>query len=146
MNVSLDEFIEDIKHLRRLQNYENKLLPFSYYSGFIIAVFNFIIFILSITLYIRVSKTIKTSIEFFFQNSSRRLSLLFISNLALADIILPLVTSLSTPTRHVSDNTKISDHLQRSTTCRLSQSVFTTIMANALLALGLFLQRRHLKV
>ena len=67
MNVSLDEFIEaDIKHLRRLQNYENKLLPFSYYSGFIIAVFNFIIFILSITLYIRVSKTIKTSIEIFF--------------------------------------------------------------------------------
>ena len=63
MNVSLDEFIEDIKHLRRLQNYENKLLPFSYYSGFIIAVFNFIIFILSITLYIRVSKTVKTSIE-----------------------------------------------------------------------------------
>ena len=67
MNVSLDEFIEgDIKHLRRLQDYENKLLPFSYYSGFIIAVFNFIIFILSITLYIRVSKTIKTSIEIFF--------------------------------------------------------------------------------
>ena len=70
-------------------------------------------------------------------NQCRRLSILFIANLALADIVLPLVTSLSTPvvvTMHGGPGA--GDHVTRSLTCRAVQGLMTTIMAVAVVSLG----------
>ena len=53
MNVS-DFLAEDLQDLRQLIHHERIFLTFSYYSGYIIAAFNFFIFLLSSTLYIKV--------------------------------------------------------------------------------------------
>ena len=53
MNV-LDFLAEDLQDLRQLIHYEKIFLTFSYYSGYIIAAFNFIIFLFSMILYIKV--------------------------------------------------------------------------------------------
>ena len=53
MNVS-DFLAEDLQDLRQLIHHEKIFLTFSYYSGYIIAAFNFFIFLLSLTLYIKV--------------------------------------------------------------------------------------------
>ena len=53
MNVS-DFLAEDLQDLRQLIHHERIFLTFSYYSGYIIAAFNFFIFLLSLTLYIKV--------------------------------------------------------------------------------------------
>ena len=73
----------------------------------------------------------------FFQRSTRRLSLMFVANLALTDTILPFSTSLTTAIIDPKFNS-ISDHVDRTFSCRLSQAVFTIILLNALLALGEF--------
>ena len=55
MNGLLEEFIsEDFEYLKKLQRHESRLLPLSYYSGFIIACFNLIILIFAIILYAKV--------------------------------------------------------------------------------------------
>ena len=75
--------------------------------------------------------------EYFLQHSTRRLSLMFVANLALTDTILPLTTSLTTAILTPKRNS-VSSHVDRTFSCRLSQAVFTTIMLNALLALGIY--------
>ena len=70
------------------------------------------------------------------QGSTRRLSLMLVANLALTDTLLPLSTSLTTAMLIPRDVAIISDHSDRSFTCRLAQAVFTTLMLVALLALG----------
>ena len=56
----LEEFIsEDYDYLKKLQRHENRLLPFSYYSGFIIAGFNLVILIFAVILYVKVSSNTK---------------------------------------------------------------------------------------
>ena len=72
------------------------------------------------------------------QVTTRRLSILFIANLALADSVLPLVTSLFTPvlvTIHGGHQT--SDHNTRSLTCRAVQGLMSSIMAVAVVSLGI---------
>ena len=53
MNV-LDFLAEDLQDLRQLIHHEKIFLTFSYYSGYFIAAFNFIIFLFSMILYIKV--------------------------------------------------------------------------------------------
>ena len=73
------------------------------------------------------------------QVTTRRLSILFIANLALADALLPLVTSLFTPvlvTIHGGSGGQTSDHNTRSLTCRAVQGLMSSIMAVAVVSLG----------
>ena len=70
------------------------------------------------------------------QATTRRLSILFIANLALADTVLPLVTSLSTPVLVTMHGGEPGDHTDRSLTCRALQGLMTTIMAVAVVSLG----------
>ena len=73
------------------------------------------------------------------QVTTRRLSILFIANLALADSVLPLVTSLFTPvlvTIHGGPGGQTSDHNTRSLTCRAVQGLMSSIMAVAVVSLG----------
>ena len=70
------------------------------------------------------------------QATTRRLSILFIANLALADTVLPLVTSLSTPVLVTIHGGEEGDHHTRSLTCRAVQGVMSTIMAVAVVSLG----------
>ena len=53
MNM-LDFLAEDLQDLRQLMHHEKIFLTFSYYSGYFIAAFNFIIFLFSMILYIKV--------------------------------------------------------------------------------------------
>ena len=74
------------------------------------------------------------------QVTTRRLSILFIANLALADSVLPLVTSLFTPvlvTIHGGPGGQTSDHNTRSLTCRAVQGLMSSIMAVAVVSLGI---------
>ena len=90
--------VEDVQDLIKLQRYSEIFLQFSYYSGFVIAGFNFFIFILASILYSQVSlRPQSNNCRAFdptniFQKTSRRTSLMFIANLALSDTILPLGT------------------------------------------------------
>ena len=71
--------------------------------------------------------------------TTRRLSILFIANLALADSLLPLVTSLVTPvlvTIHGGPGAGTTDHITRSLTCRAVQGLMSSIMAVAVVSLG----------
>ena len=71
--------------------------------------------------------------------TTRRLSILFIANLALADSLLPLVTSLVTPvlvTIHGGPGGQTADHVTRSLTCRAVQGLMSSIMAIAVVSLG----------
>ena len=53
--MNITQFIsEDIDALRSLLYHEKMFLKFSYYSGFIIATFNFIIFIIAAILFVKV--------------------------------------------------------------------------------------------
>ena len=83
------------------------------------------------------------------QATSRRLSLLFIANLALGDTLLPLVTSLSTPvlvTIHGGRDQGPADHGVRSLTCRTVQGLMTTIMGAALMSLVMLTMDRYLSI
>ena len=53
VNIS-DILIQDLENLQNLQSHEKIFLSFSYYSGYIIAVINFTLFLLAIALYIQV--------------------------------------------------------------------------------------------
>lgn len=65
MNVVSDFIYEDLEDLRQLIHHEKIFLTFSYYSGYIIASFNFFIFLLSLTLYIKVNnKILKSKVNF----------------------------------------------------------------------------------
>ena len=55
MNAVSDYIHEDLNDLRQLIHHEKIFLTFSYYSGYIIAGFNFFLFLLSMTLYIKVN-------------------------------------------------------------------------------------------
>ena len=68
------------------------------------------------------------------------------ANLALSDIILSLTSSLSTPTRHISETTVTSNHVQRHINCRFAQAIFTTIMANSLIAVVMLTADRFINI
>ena len=53
-NLTYLDDSDDIQRLKDLLRYEQMFLDFSYYSGFIIAAFNFQIFILAIIIYSQV--------------------------------------------------------------------------------------------
>ena len=53
-NLTYLDDSDDIRWLKDLLRYEQMFLDFSYYSGFIIAAFNFQIFILAIIIYSQV--------------------------------------------------------------------------------------------
>ena len=59
VNIS-DILIQDLETLKYLQHYEKNFLSFSYYTGYIIAAFNFALFLLAMALYIQV--VLKTTI------------------------------------------------------------------------------------
>ena len=53
VNIS-DILIRDLKNLKYLQSHEKIFLSFSYYTGYIIAMINFALFLLALALYIQV--------------------------------------------------------------------------------------------
>ena len=53
VNIS-DILIQDLEDLRYLYYHEKNFLSFSYYTGYIIAVLNFALFLLALALYIQV--------------------------------------------------------------------------------------------
>ena len=53
VNIS-DILIQDLENLKYLQSHEKIFLSFSYYSGYIIAMINFALFLLALALYIQV--------------------------------------------------------------------------------------------
>ena len=53
VNIS-DILIQDLEDLRDLYFHEKNFLSFSYYTGYIIAVLNFALFLLALSLYIQV--------------------------------------------------------------------------------------------
>ena len=59
VNIS-DILINDLENLRYLQHHERNFLSFSYYTGYIIAVLNFALFLLALALYIQVLKAFFT--------------------------------------------------------------------------------------
>ena len=63
---------EDVQNLRQLQRYSEIFLEFSYYSGFIIAGFNFNIFLLAAILYTQVNLHIAVHFNSFFLDFFRK--------------------------------------------------------------------------
>ena len=53
VNIS-DFIIDDLENLKYLQYHERNFLSFSYYTGYIIAAFNFVLFLVALALYIQV--------------------------------------------------------------------------------------------
>ena len=53
VNIS-DILIRDLENLKYLQSHEQIFLSFSYYTGYIIAMINFALFLLALALYIQV--------------------------------------------------------------------------------------------
>ena len=72
------------------------------------------------------------------QVTSRRLSLLFIANLAFADSLLPLMTSLATPILVAihGGGREEEDHVNRALTCRAVQGLMSSVLAVAVVSLG----------
>ena len=55
VNVTVKELIsDDIDYMRTLARYEVNFLAFSTYAGYIIATYNFLIFIIAVILYLQV--------------------------------------------------------------------------------------------
>ena len=58
MNITMNVtqfMLDDIEFIKALQHHEKMFLTFSYYSGFIISTYNFIIFVLAVIFYAQVS-------------------------------------------------------------------------------------------
>ena len=61
VTVNISEILtNDLENLRYLQHQERNFLSFSYYTGYIIAVLNFALFVLALALYIQVITFTKT--------------------------------------------------------------------------------------
>ena len=131
--ISENEFDE----ITKLLEVERSMNDVSYYSGFVVALLNLVIFILSIIIH-RNSKT-------------KRPTLLLIANLSFSNFIFPLISSFSSLTTismelvHSSDHRYVlntqavhSDFVIRKQLilCRLVQSFFTVLLLQSAFALG----------
>jgi len=132
VNVTVRELIsDDIEYMRTLAKHETNFLTFSSYAGYIIAFYNFLIFIIAVVLYL--------------QKSTRRPSLMFVANLALCDTILPICCSLASPIL-TSQDYELPDQDQRSFKCRLIMTILNSTYLLAYLSLVILTVDRYINI